>query len=336
MELSEFSSSTKVIKSNYELREFLGRLLRNNKGWLFVAPALALWLFVGLYSVVFSIVLAFHRWTGFSNFSFFPTYVCEAPTCRFVGLDNFTTFLTPNTPPFNQFVGALRNNLLFMAIGTPATIIIALLLAMALNHAGRGIRFFRTLMLLPMVTAGIAVYYVWSLIYQPQGLLNNILKLVGLEAVVMQNGWLGDIRTALVALVVIVIWSGVPFAMLLYLAGLQTIPGEVTEASIVDGASPFERFVHIIWPLLRPVTIIVIITSISSILQGYELPLLMTDGGPTNHTMVAGLIIYKTAFGGWGTPNLGLASAYGWVLFLFGLGISALSLRSMRTLDNQE
>src|SRR5690349_15864949 len=115
--------------------------------------------------------------------------------------------------------------------------------------------------------------------------------------------------------------------MLLYLAGLQTIPREIIEASIVDGAGPWVRLSKIIWPLLKPVTIIIVIASLSGALQGYELPLLMTDGGPTNHTTVVGLTIYKTAFGGSGTPDMGLASAYGWALFLLGLGLSVFTLR---------
>jgi ABC-type sugar transport system permease subunit len=184
-----------------------------------------------------------------------------------------------------------------------------------------------------MVTAGIAVYYVWSLIYQPEGLLNTALRGLGLGALTTPDGWLANINTALPALIIVGIWAGVPLAMLLYLAGLQTIPNELIEAAIVDGANSWQRLRRIIWPLLRPVTVIIIITSLSAALQGYEMPLLMTDGGPTDHTMVVGLLVWKKAFGGWGSPAMGAASAYGWVLFILGLGLSVFSLRSMRALD---
>ncbi len=311
---------------------FLRRAWRNNKGFPFVAPAVLLWLFIGLYPVVFSIVLAFHNWNGFGQFNIFPTYVCQAPTCRYVGLDNFRYFLTPGTPPFNTFTAALKNNFVFMAGGTVGVIVIALPLALAMNRAIRGINFFRSLLLLPMVTAGIAVYYVWSFIYQPQGLLNQVLGSLGLSSLLPQNGWLGDINTALLALLVITIWSGVPQAMILYLAGLQTIPSELLEAATVDGADNWQKLQHITWPLLRPVTIIIVITTLSGALQGYEMPLLMTAGGPTNHTNVVGLLVYQTAFS-LHTPILGRASAYGWIIFLLGLGLSIISLRSMRTGD---
>jgi ABC-type sugar transport system permease subunit len=177
-----------------------------------------------------------------------------------------------------------------------------------------------------MATAGIATYYVWKLIYQPTGVLNQTLDAIGLSALVVENGWLGDIHTALGSLIAVSIWGGVPFAMILYLAGLQTIPQEILEAATVDGAGYWRRMRHIIWPMLRPITLIVVILNLSGALQGFELPLLMTDGGPAEHTNVVGLLVFNTAFGGWGPPDLGLASAYGWSLFVLAIGLSLLSL----------
>lgn len=309
------------------------RTVRRNKGWFFVAPAVALWMLVGLYTVLFSISLSFHRWNGFGDFSLFPSYVCAEPGCRYVGTKYYEELLDFSSPPSKAFINALGNNLAIMIFGTAGVIVVALPLALAMNRATRGVKVFRSLLLLPMVTAGIAVYYVWKLIYDPEGVLNAILQALGLGFLTVADGWLADINTALAALILVGIWAGVPMAMLLYLAGLQTIPGEVVEAAIVDGANGWQRLRHITWPLLRPVTIVIIITSLAGALQGYEMPLLMTDGGPTNHTMVVGLLVYKKAFGGWGTPAMGAASAYGWVLFILGLGLSILSLRSMRTLD---
>ncbi len=311
----------------------LSILWKNNKGFMFVLPALLLWLFVGLYPVVFSVSLAFHRWNGFSDMSIFPSYVCEGPGCRWVGWRNFERILTPDTPPFETFSNAVVNNLWFMVAGTIGVIIIALPLALAMNNAIKGAKYFRTLLLFPMATSGIAVYYVWKLIYQPDGIVNGLLGAFGLNSLVVENGFLGDIHTALPALIVVMIWGGVPFAMLLYLAGLQTIPQEVIESSIVDGAGNWSRLRFIVWPLLRPITVVIIVLTFSGALQGFELPLLMTDGGPTEHTNVVGLLVYKTAFGGWGTPDMGLASAYGWLLFVMGVGISIFTLRSMRSDD---
>ena len=307
------------------------RRWRKNKGMMFILPAMALWLFVGLYPVAMSVSLAFHRWNGFSEFTIFPSYVCEAPGCKFIGWRNFERILTPNTPPYEEFKDAVFNNLSIMILGTVGVILIALPLAMALNNAVRGSRLFRTLLLFPMATSGVAIYYVWKLIYQPEGVLNGILGTVGLDHWIVKNGFLGDINTALYSLIVITIWAGVPFSMLLYLAGLQTIPQEVLEASIVDGAGVFARLRHIIWPLLRPITAIIVVMSFSGALQGFEMPLIMTDGGPTGHTTVVGLLVYKRAFVDGDAARMGLASAYGWILFMMGVGFSAITLYTMRT-----
>ncbi len=298
---------------------------------MFILPAIALWLFVGLYPVAMSASLAFHRWNGFAKFTIFPSYICEAPGCKFIGWRNFERILTPHTPPYEEFKSAVYNNLTFMIIGTAGVILIALPLAMAMNNAVRGARFFRTLLLFPMATSGVAIYYVWKLIYQPEGVLNAMLDKVGLDQWIVRNGFLGDIHTALYSLIVITIWAGVPFSMLLYLAGLQTIPQDVIEASIVDGAGTLARLRHIIWPLLRPITVIIIIMSLSGALQGFEMPLIMTNGGPTGHTRVVGLLVYQRAFADGNAARMGLASAYGWILFMMGIGLSMITLFTMRT-----
>ncbi len=320
--------TSKLKQSRFEI---FAIVWKNNKGFTFVLPALVLWLFVGLYPVVFSVSLAFHKWNGFSEMSIFPSYVCEAPGCRYVGWQNFERILTPDTPPFKTFTNAVINNIWFMVVGTVGVILISLPLAIAMNNAVFGTKYFRTLLLFPMATSGIAVYYVWKLIYQPEGIINGIFESFGLTSLVVESGFLGDINTALPALIVVMIWGGVPFAMLLYLAGLQTIPEEVIESSIVDGAGHWARLRHIVWPLLRPITVVIMVLTFSGALQGFELPLLMTDGGPTEHTNVVGLLVYKTAFGGWGTPDMGRASAYGWLLFVMGVGLSIFTLRSMRS-----
>jgi ABC-type sugar transport system permease subunit len=213
-----------------------------------------------------------------------------------------------------------------MIFGTIGVIAIALPLALALNKATFGSKFVRTLLLLPMATAGIATYYVWKLIYQPTGVLNILLQNIGLAELVAKDGWLGNIHTALAALIVVSIWSGVPFAMILYLAGLQTIPREILESAISDGANSWQQLRYIVWPMLAPITIIVVILNLSGALQGFELPFLMTAGGPAEHTNVIGLMVYMAAFGGWGVPDLGRASALGWSLFILGVSLSVLSL----------
>ncbi|MAS38053.1 MAG: ABC transporter permease [Anaerolineaceae bacterium] len=306
----------------------LMNVLKKNVGFFFILPALLLFLIFGLYTVIFAVVLSFFRWNGFGDFSIFPPR-CELPECAFVGLENFQNFLYDNPVQSQFFWRALQNNIIMAIAVTLGTILIALPLALALNRAVRGQSIYRTLMLLPMVTAGIAVFYVWSFIYEPDGSLNAILEAVGLEALQARQGWLGQPNTALGALIVVMIWGSVPFAMILYLAGLQTIDRDLFEAAAIDGANGFQVVWNIVWPLLRPITVIIVITNFNSVIQGYEQVYLMTNGGPAGYTEVVGLQIFNYGFGD--QRQLGMASAMSWTLFVLAFAVALINLRFFRS-----
>jgi ABC-type sugar transport system permease subunit len=305
------------------------RRLVANSGFLFVTPAVATFVVFGLYTVVYSFALSFFRWNGFSRFSLLP-FQCQPPGCRFVGLDNFTDFLD-----YNRFVtarlfwDALVHNLVIAVALPVGTILVALPLALSLNRAARGQALYRTFVMLPMVTAGIAVYYVWLGLYQPDGPLNGALGSLGLGVLEAQNGWLGDINRALPSLIVVMVWSNIPFATILYLAGLQSLDSELYEAARIDGARGWSMLRHITWPLLNRVTLLVVITSVNVAMQGYEINYLMTGGGPANHTDVVGLQIFQFGFGG--RVQLGMASAMAWTLFVMVLAIGLVNLRLFRS-----
>ena len=302
--------------------------LRDNRGFLFVSPAVLIFLVFGLYTVVYTFVLSFFRWNGLSKFSLIPP-VCESPGCTFWGLRNYQDFLFRDPGVSKLFWLAIQNNVWIAVIVPAATILIGLLVAVALNNAGRVTPILRTLMMLPMVTAGVAVYFTWSFIYLSTGPLNAILKTVGLGFLVAGHGWLGGANTALPALMVVMIWGTAPSAIILYLAGLQTIDQELYEAATIDGANGWHMLWQITWPLLRPVTVIILILAINSALQGMEMPYLMTQGGPANHTQVVGLRIFDFGFGRY--PQLGMASAMGWSLFLVVFLFSLVNLRFFRS-----
>ena len=306
----------------------LGQWARDNSGFLFVLPAIVLFLVFGLYTVIYSFVLSFFRWNGFGRFSLLP-FACDAPTCQPAGLDNFAQFLFKEPTLSRFFWLALQHNAVMAVVVTAGTILIALPLAVALNRAVRGRTIYRTALMLPMVTAGIAVYYVWSFIYEPDGLLNGVLKAVGLDILQARQGWLGQPDRALISLMIVMIWGAVPLATILYLAGLQTIEKELYEASVIDGASAWQQLLRITWPLLLPVTVVIVITSINSVLQGYEMVYLMTYGGPAGHTEVVGLQIFKYGFGD--QRQLGMASAMSWVLFVLVFVIALINLRLFRS-----
>jgi multiple sugar transport system permease protein len=301
--------------------------MRANSGFLFIAPAVIIFLIFGLYTVIFSIALSFFRWNGFGKFSLLP-FTCPPPGCRFIGLENFTEFLY-REPTYSKFFWwAVQHNLVIAVFVTGLTILIALPLAVSLNRAVRGQSVFRTTMLLPMITSGIAVYYVWMYIYEPDGLLNTALKTIGLGFMQAKQGWLGQPNVALGALIAVMVWGAVPLAMILYLSGLQTINQELYESAIMDGANAWQMLWAITWPLLYPITVIIVIMSINAAFQGYEMVYLMTYGGPAAHTEVVGLQIFKYGFGD--QRALGMASAMSWILFLFVFAVALLNLRILR------
>ena len=304
------------------------KTLKNNVGFFFILPALLLFMIFGLYTVLFAIFLSFFRWNGFGDFSIFPPR-CELPECAFVGFENFQDFLYDNPVQSQFFWRALQNNIIMAIAVTVGTILIALPIALALNRAIRGQAIYRTLMLLPMVTAGIAVFYVWSFIYEPDGSLNSILEMVGLGMLRARQGWLGQPNTALGALIVVMIWGSVPFAMILYLAGLQTIERELFEAAAIDGANGLQVVWNIVWPLLRPITVIIVITNFNSVIQGYEQVYLMTNGGPAGYTEVVGLQIFNYGFGD--QRQLGMASAMSGTLFVLAFLVAIANLRFFRS-----
>jgi ABC-type sugar transport system permease subunit len=310
-----------------KVSESLGKRLKKNSGFLFVAPAVLIFLVFGLYTIIYSFVLSFFRWKGSSVFSILPP-VCEAPGCAYWGLQNYKDFLYADPGVAKLFWMAMGNNLVVALVVPAATVMISLLIAIALNRAGRAIPIFRTIMMLPMVTSGIAVYFAWSAIYLSDGPLNAILTSVGLGFLSVPHGWLGTAGTALPALMVVMVWSSVPLAVILYLSGLQTIDRDLYEAATIDGANSWHMLWYITWPLLRPVTFIILIFAINSAFQGFDLPLLMTKGGPANHTQVVGLRIFNFGFGD--DLQLGIASAMGWVLFVLVFVLSLINLRLFR------
>ena len=309
-------------------RSSLLRALKANSGFLFVLPALIIFVVFGLYTVIYSIVLSFFRWNGFGKFSILPL-ACEPPACQFAGLDNFAYFLYKEPTMSRFFWQALQHNIIMAIFVTAGTVLVALPLAISLNRAARGQSMYRLLIMLPMVTAGIAVYYVWMFIYEPDGLLNSALGAAGLNFLQAKQGWLGQADRALISLMIVMIWAAVPIATILYLAGLQTIEKELYEAAVIDGASAWQQLWRITWPLLLPVTVVVIITSINSVLQGYEMVYLMTYGGPAAHTEVVGLQIFKYGFGD--QRQLGMASAMSWALFVLVFAVALVNLRLLRT-----
>ncbi|GHH72957.1 sugar ABC transporter permease [Streptomyces sulfonofaciens] len=296
-----------------------GRRREALTGYAFTAPAVLLFCVMGLYTVGYGLTLSFAQWNGFT------------PHWTWVGLDNYADVLWRD-PRYAPRVHHAALNTLWVMIGVPLlTVAAAFPLAVLLNRAGRMQAVLRSVYFLPYVTSGVAVFFAWTYILQPDGAVNALLGQLGLGSLRQPQGWLGNPDTALPTMIVVSAWGAVPVAMLLYLTGLQGIDRSLLEAAQLDGAGWWRSTASVVWPLVRPITSIVVLLNLRDSLQGFQTFLVMTDGGPGDHTNVLGLEAYRLAFLKELAPTLGLASALGWLLFAAALILALVNLRALRS-----
>jgi ABC-type sugar transport system permease subunit len=298
------------------------RQRERRKQWLtayaFVAPAVVLFLVMGLYTIGYSFVLSFAKWNGFT------------PNWDWVGFDNYLDLIYRDPRRAPDVQNAAKNTAVTMVAVPFGTVAISLPLAVLLNSIRRLRGLLRSVFFLPYVTTGIAVYYAWRYVLEPDGALNLLLRSVGLGSLSRPQGFLADPDTALPTLIVVMIWGSVPVAMLLYLAGLQAIDPNIVEAAQIDGAGSVRTLRHITWPLLVPITAAVVLLGMRDTMQGFQTFLIMTNGGPGGHTDVLGLRTYNLAFFQSLSPTLGQASALGWLILLAALALTVVNARLLR------
>ena len=221
-----------------------------------------------------------------------------------VGLDNYVQLV--QDPLFRKVT---LNTLLYLLLGVPATMAVALLVAVGINRVERFRGFFRVGYYLPVVTSIVAVSVVWKVLYRDNGgLFNTVLGWVGIDG----PGWLDSTTLSLPSLVLMAVWRNFGTLMVIFLAGLQTIPQEVNEAAEVDGASGWSRFRHITLPMLRPTLLFGAVITGLGYLQFFEEAFVMTKGGPLDSTRS---VTYFT-FDQFGFGNYGYAAAASYLLFL--------------------
>ena len=304
--------ATRVLRRRRRFREAV-------TGYAFVAPALVLFAVMGLYTIGYGLALSFARWNGFT------------PTWSWVGFGNYLDLLYRD-PVYAPLVRGAALNTVAVMIAVPLLIVlISFPLAFTLNRIRLLRTTFRTIFFLPFVTAGIAVFYAWTYVLEPNGSLNFILRHLGLGTLSQPQGFLGNPSTALPTLIVVMAWGAIPVGIVLYLTGLQAIDGTVLDAAQIDGAGSFRTMTAIIWPLLRPITAAVVMLNVRDALQSFQIFLIMTNGGPGTDTTVLGLESYKLAFASNLGQTLGLASALGWILFVVALLLAAVNLRVLRS-----
>jgi multiple sugar transport system permease protein len=210
---------------------------------------------------------------------------------EFVGLDNFARLASD--PIFHQVVW---NTCWYTAVTTVFKLGFGLWLAMLLNRSFRGKAFVRAFILLPFIIPTVLSTFAWKWMFDPTfSVLNWLLFHLGF--INRRINWLGDGDLAMVSIVVVNIWRGVPFFAISLLAGLQTISPELNEAAAIDGAKPLQRFWYITWPLLLPVTMVVVLFSVIQTFADFQIVYVMTGGGPANATHLFATYAYQLGVG---------------------------------------
>ncbi|MCW2802867.1 MAG: transporter permease [Propionibacteriaceae bacterium] len=231
---------------------------------------------------------------------------------HFIGLDNFSRLFGNDT-----FWKSLRNTVIFAVVIVPFQSALALGLALLVNVKMRGVNFFRTVYFLPVVTSMVVVSMLWLFLYQPNGLINAVLAKFGIQG----PDWLGNPSTALFAIIVMSAWQAVGFHMVIWLSGLQTIPGELYEAASLDGASPVQQFLHVTWPGLRQTFIFILITITIAAFSLFTQINIMTQGGPLDSTST---VVFQAVRTGFAQQQTGYAAAISLVFFVIVLAVSLL------------
>jgi len=281
------------------------RIKKNWHAYLFISPFYILFLVFGVFSFAFSIYVSFHRWDGLTPM-------------RWLGIGNYVELF--HDPYFFQTV---KNTFILLVLDFPLKVFTPLVLAVALNSAlikkRRGI--YRTLFYLPEVTSAVVVAIVFKYFFKGDtSIVNYFIVQLGGSAV----PWLTNPFWAKISLTILSGWWSQGYHMLLYLAALQSIPDEVVEAAVVDGANRVQVFFKITVPLLKPVILFTSIITVMAGLQRYAEPLLLTNGGPARSTQTMIMYLMSKAFGSY---RLGYATAAGYIIAMVTLVASLLQLK---------
>jgi multiple sugar transport system permease protein len=239
------------------------------------------------------------------------------------GLDNYATMLSDAT-----FYRSLANTALFILLTVPLSMAVGLALAVLMNSVLPGRRVVRTIIYLPLVISGVAVGLIGTFLFNDTiGVLNGLATSFGLPSV----GWQSRGVPAFISLVLITLWIRVGFTMIIYLAGLQAVPAELHEAAQVEGATGWQRFRHVTFPLLGPSTFFLLIMNVIYSFQVFDTVYVLTNGGPGVATEVLGTYAYKTAFGP--ARDQGYGAAIGVVIFFLTLVFTVVQWRTNRNRD---
>lgn len=284
-----------------------GRMGQEAKtAYALLAPTLLFFVLFQYYPILKSIAISF------------ADYGLLRRNTPFVGFENYVRqFQDP------LFLSSLGNTLVFVAVCVAVGVVLALVTAALVENTGRWAGIYRTLYFIPVVTSLMATAMIWRWLYASNGLLNFMMTLVGLEP----QAWLLSESLALGSLIALTIWKNLGFDLILFSAALQGIPGELYEASSLDGANAVQKFFYITLPQLRPIVVLVSITAVIRSFQVFTIVLAMTQGGPVNATRT---IVYHIYEQGIQYDEMGYASAAAVVLLLLIGAMTFVQLRMDR------
>lgn len=285
----------------------------------FVLPGFAFFLAVMLIPLILAVGISMTNWTGFGN------------DLQFVGLDNYTELLS--YWPFYR--AAMHNAIIFLAI-LVFQHTVGLYLAVLLNEKPRFMQFYRTVLFLPVIMSLVATGFIWTLMLSPNiGLINPLLQTLGLGF--LAGNWLSDPDLALPAIIFVIAWNSMGWAIIIYLSGLQNIPEELKQAAAMDGANTRQIFWRVVFPQLSPAfTALTVLTFIGTF-RTFDVVYVLTGplGAPNFATDVVGTLIYRTAFGGSSFSSADIRFAFGLamalMLMLVMAGVCYLLIRVLRS-----
>jgi multiple sugar transport system permease protein len=276
--------------------------------WLLLVPTVLLLLALTIYPLIYSVITMLH------------TVNVRTGESTFVGLQNFIEIAKDAF-----FWNALKNTAIYTSVGVAIEFFIGLGLAVLLTSDIRGRGIFRSLLLTPMMLPPIVAAVIFKVMYIPEfGFLNWFVGLFGISGMV----WEGSADTALMSLIIVDVWEWTPFMFLILLAGLQAIPLDPYEAAEVDGASHWQIFRDITFPLLKPAILIALLLRIMDTLRIFDQVFIMTGGGPANATETMSIYIYRHAFR---FSNIGYATALSFVMLILTTIVSNIFIARLKT-----
>ena len=284
-----------------------GRVFRIFEPYLYLLPTIIGLLLFSAGAVAASFFMSFTRWD-----------IVSPP--EWVWFENYAGLWHSDL-----FWEVFRNTLAFVLLAVPLSVVCSLALALLAHTGLRGITFFRTAYFLPVVSSMIAVALVWSWMFNPEvGLLNYLLRtLFGVQG----PAWLDDTSWALPAMVIVTVWKGLGYSMVIFLAGLQNIPVDLYHAATIDGAGVWKQFRHVTLPMLSPTTFFILVITLINAFQVFEQTYVLTKGGPANSTLTLSYYIYQNAFQFF---QMGKAAAVAYVLFAIIFVVTLIQFRVQR------